>query len=273
MTLITQIEAIPILPHSLALWGLGQSGVIVKGPDAVIYIDPYLTNSANSPRSFAPPIQPGEITNADYILSTHEHIDHFDPQTLVPALKASPKAKVLASGWCVDLARNAGIDLDRLIVADEPLTLPGTSLRVTPVPSAHSDDYHSDYDPEKGQRWLGYLIEWNGVTLYHSGDNVMYEGYVETLRALPKPDVALLPINGRDWFREQQHLVGNFHPVEAVRLAEMMGWELLIPLHNDLFAGNSVSWTQFAAAIERFAPRQRFKQLQPGELLYYVKAT
>ncbi len=117
------------------------------------------------------------------------------------------------------------------------------------------------------------MIEWNGVTLYHSGDTVMYAGYVETLRALPKPDVALLPINGRDWFREQQQLVGNFHPVEAVQLTELMGWELLIPLHNDLFAGNSVSWTQFAAAVERFAPRQRFKRLQPGELLYYVKTT
>ncbi len=160
-----------------------------------------------------------------------------------------------------------------MIAAHDAMTLPGTSLRVTPVPSAHSDDYHPQSDPVKGQRWLGYLIEWNGVTLYHSGDNVMYAGYVDILRALPQPDVALLPINGRDWFREQQHLVGNFQPVEAVQLADRLGWELLIPLHNDLFAGNSVSWTQFAAAVERFAPRQHYKQLQPGELLYYVKTT
>ncbi len=141
MTLVTQIETIPILPGSLALWGLGQSGVIIKGPGAVIYVDPYLSNSASSPRSFPPPIQPDEITNADYILCTHEHIDHFDPQTLVPALKASPNAKLVIPGWCVDLAQAAGIDRDRLIVAREPLTLPGTSLRLTPVPSAHSNDY------------------------------------------------------------------------------------------------------------------------------------
>ncbi len=106
MSLITQIEAMTILPNSLALWGLGQSGVIVKGPDAVIYIDPYLSDSAGSPRSFPPPIQPDEISNADYILCTHEHIDHFDPATLVPALQASPGAKVVAPGWCLDLARD-----------------------------------------------------------------------------------------------------------------------------------------------------------------------
>ncbi len=58
-----------------------------------------------------------------------------------------------------------------------------------------------------------------------------------------------------------------------MRLVQTMGWELLIPQHNDLFAGNSLSWTQFANAIERFAPQQRFKRLQAGEMLYYVKVT
>ncbi len=265
-----QIGALPILPNSLALWGLGQAGVIVKGSDAVIYIDPYLSERQGGTltRAFPPPMSPDAITHADYILCTHEHSDHFDPKTLIPALAASPQAKLVLPGWVVDQAVQAGIAAERIIVPREPLTLPNTSLRLTAVPSAH---YGLDFDPDKGYRWLGYLIEWNGVTLYHSGDTIIYDGYVETLRSLPTPDIALVPVNGRDWFREQRNLIGNLNPVEAVQLAQTLGWNTLIPLHNDLFPGNSIAWAQFDEALERFAPYQRFKRLQPGELYYYVK--
>ena len=272
--MIEQINALTILPNSLALWGLGQAGVIVKGPDAIIYIDPYLTDSVGAmtggkiTRVPPIPLDPHTITNADYILSTHEHIDHFDPQTVVPILEASPQAKVVLSGWTIKDAMQAEIDPDRLIVPKDPLTLPATSLRLTAVPAAH---YDKDYDAERGYRWLGYLIEWNGVTLFHTGDTIIYDGYIELLQSLPTPDIGLAPINGRDWFREQQNLIGNMMPREAVQLAALLGWDTLIPLHNDMFRSNSVSWTEFASAIETFAPRQRFKRLQSGELYYYVK--
>ncbi|MCC6803130.1 MAG: MBL fold metallo-hydrolase [Anaerolineae bacterium] len=198
------LSTLSILPDSLALWGLGQSGVVVTGPDAVIVIDPCLSTIVDDisggylTRAFPPPIQPDALTGVDYILCTHDHADHFDPRTVVPMLAASPGAKVVLPGWALESARSAGIDSSRLIVPTDSLTLPNTSLRLTVVPSAH---YGKDYDPAKGYRWLGFLIEWNGVTLYHAGDTIIYDGYVEALRALPTPDLALVPINGRDWFR------------------------------------------------------------------------
>jgi L-ascorbate metabolism protein UlaG (beta-lactamase superfamily) len=272
--LVEQIQALPLIPNSLALWALGQSGFIIKGPEAVVYLDPYLSDSVGQitggrvTRAFPPPIQPDAITNADYILCTHEHLDHFDPQTVLPALSASPQAKLVVPGWCLEPALKEAIARERIIVARDTLTLPGTSLRLTCVPSAH---YAKEYDAEKGYRWLGYVIEWNGVTLYHSGDTIIYDGYIDILRALPPIDIALLPINGRDWFREQTDVIGNLNPAEAMQLTALMGWDMLIPLHNDLFPTNRVSWTQFASALESFAPNQRFKRIQPGEMYYYVK--
>lgn len=272
---VESLRALPILPDSLALWGLGQSGVLVKGPDGLIAIDPCLSTIVDDlsggrlTRAFPPPAQPDTLSSVDYILCTHEHIDHFDPRTVVPMLKASPEAKVVLPGWAVEAAHQAGIDDARLIVPGDPFTLPGTSLRLTTVPGAH---YGLDYDPEKGYRWLGYLIEWNGVTLYHAGDTIIYDGYIEALQRLPKPNLALLPINGRDRFREDHHLTGNFSPVEAVRLAETLGWQTIVPIHNDQYAYNSVPWTYLAQALEQFAPRLRYKYIQPGELYYFVKA-
>src|SRR5512145_1261521 len=189
--LVAQIRNTPVIPHSLAIWGLGQMGLIVKAPDAVIYIDPYLSDSvfdatrdqygAAFQRAFPPPLKPEEATNADYILCTHEHMDHLDVQTIGPMAQASPNAKIITTGWGVELLTGLGIAAERIIVPEalQPLALPGTSIRLTAVPSAH---YEKEFAPQKGYRYLGFLIEWNGVVLYHAGDTVIYPGYLETLR-------------------------------------------------------------------------------------------
>jgi L-ascorbate metabolism protein UlaG (beta-lactamase superfamily) len=50
---------------------------------------------------------------------------------------------------------------------------------------------------------------------------------------------ALLPINGRDFFREtERNMVGNMDFREAVRLAADIGAQALIPMHWELFPHN-----------------------------------
>ena len=275
--LIEQMQRLPILPNSLAIWGLGQMGVAIKGPDGVLYIDPCLSDSVREAagewgaRAFEPPLAPDQIDNASAILSSHEHGDHFDVQTIGPASKASPPAPVIATGWSRTLCDEIGVGADRLIVprAEEPMTIPGTSARLTALPSAH---YALEHDAARGHRWLGFLIEWNGVTFYHSGDTVIYEGYVEMMRRYPTPDVAMLPLNGRDWYREADvGAIGNLWPTEAARLARDLGFGLVLAGHNDLYPNNAIPMGSIADAFERVAPRQAYKILQPGELLYFVK--
>lgn len=277
-SLIEQIENTPIIPNSLAVWGLGQMGLAVKGPDAVLIIDPYLSDLVGErfgdwgTRLFPPPVQPEQVTNADYFLISHEHLDHFDPATLGPAAAASPEARFVTTGWCADLLADLDIPQGRVILptALEPVTLPGTSARVTVLPSAH---YEKEYDKEKGYRWIGFLIEWNGVTFYHAGDTIIYPGYIEMLKALPKADLAMIPANGRDHFRETDgDLTGNMLPIEAARLTQEIGWDVVIPGHNDLFVKNVIPRAELTSAFERVDPRQKVKFLQPGELYYYVKA-
>ena len=36
MTDVTQMQNTPVIPNSLAIWGLGQMGVAIKGPDATL---------------------------------------------------------------------------------------------------------------------------------------------------------------------------------------------------------------------------------------------
>jgi L-ascorbate 6-phosphate lactonase len=275
--LIEQVHRTPILPNSLAIWGLGQMGIIIKGIDGVLVIDPYLSGDVGNPaenwwaRAFPPPLQPTEMTGINYYLITHEHGDHLDGQAVAGAAKASPEMKFIVNGWCVEKMAKADVGDDRLIIpqALEPIMLPGTSARITVTPSAH---YEKTHDSQKGYRWVGYWIEWNGVTLYHSGDTIIYPGYIDTLRDLPRADVAMIPVNGRDWYRETtQNVTGNLLPEEAAQLTNELGWDVVIPGHNDLFPNNTIPNSQIIDGFDRFAPRQKLKFLQPGELYYYVK--
>ncbi|MEO8606262.1 MAG: MBL fold metallo-hydrolase [Chloroflexota bacterium] len=275
--LLAQMEKITILPNSLAIWGLGQMGIAIKGPDATLVIDPCLSDVVRErfgdwwTRGYPPPVEPMELTNIDYYLVSHEHADHLDPLTAGPVAKASPNAKFIIPGWCVDMMAEIDVGENRLIVPPslKPMTLPGTSLKLTAIPSAH---YEKEYDSQKGYRWFGYLIEWNGVTFYHSGDTIIYKGYLDILRSLPTADVAIIPVNGRDWYRETDvDATGNLLPQEAARLAQDAGWGMVIAGHNDLYPNNTIPFGQIADGFATHAPRQAYKFLQPGELYYFIK--
>lgn len=274
--LIAQMNSLRVPPGALALWGLGQMGVAVKGSgDEIIYIDPYLTGPIRTPtstefgvREFPPPVQPGEITNASYVLCSHEHGDHTDPGTLGPLAAASPQAAFITSGWSHHLLDQAGIAPTRRRVLSALQPTQTGSFRLTVTPSAH---YAVEHDAVKGHRWLGFLIEWNGITFYHGGDTIIYPGYIDMLRALPKIDIGMLAVNGRDAYRDSYNWTGNLLPLEAAWLSGQLSFDMLIAGHNDLFVWNTVTAGELPDALRRLNPRQKMHILQPGELYLYVK--
>ncbi len=275
-SLLEQMNRLTIIPDALAIWGLGQMGVAVKGPDGLLVIDAYLSDDLGSgsddwARAYPPPIEPDMLTHVTHFLASHEHGDHFDPVTAAQVAKAAPAAHFIAPGWCDDKLKESDIAHDRVIIppAMEAITLPGTTARLTALPSAH---YEKEYDEQKGYRWLGFLIEWNGVIFYHAGDTIIYPGYVDMLRGIPQADLAMLPVNGRDWQRETVlNATGNLHPAEAAWLTNELGWGTVIIGHNDMFPTNAIPYGHIADAFEKAAPRQQYKILQPGELYYFVK--
>lgn len=271
MGLSERIDALGVGEDSLAFWALGQVGVAIKGPTGVIYVDPYLTDSdgggGSLERTFAPPVEPGEITNASAVLLSHNHIDHTDPDTAMPLSEASPGARFVAPFTSRDTMVEAGLAADRIVVPEvgEPLEVAGA--RVTAIPSSHTE---LEYDPARGYPYLGFVIEWNGVTVYHAGDTVVYDGLIERLSAWDV-DVAFVPINGRDFFRTGRGLVGNTDFREAAELAEVLDFSLIVPTHYDLFADNAADPGHFVSFLYNLNHARHHKLLRPGELLYFAK--
>src|SRR3546814_11123431 len=80
---------------------LGQSGCRLGFQGGTVYLDPYLSNSVQEldapdlARLLPIPCRPEQITDADWVLITHEHIDHCDPHTPPQLAAASTTARFM----------------------------------------------------------------------------------------------------------------------------------------------------------------------------------
>ncbi len=275
-SLVEQITKLPVPQGCLAVWALGQQGYLFKGGGRVIAIDPYLSNyveelAPEPPGAFARQVpivvQPDALGMVDLVFVTHAHADHCDPRTLLPLLQAAPQARLIASYRAKELLVGEGADAGRIEapLVDRPVSY-AEGLTVTAIPSAH---YGFEPDAQGNPAYLGFIFNIGEVKLYHCGDSIVYSGLLERLKG-EALDIACLPINGRDWFREQNDLVGNMNYREAADLSAAVGACVLLPGHNDMFAANSVNPAYLLDYLTTHHPRQRVHFLQAGELYYYV---
>ena len=265
--LIREMNETPVPYGMLAIWHLGQESIAVKGGHTIIYIDPYMSD--NPHRMFPPPLQPHEITNADYCLITHEHSDHLDPATISVMARQNGETVFMAPGFCREQMLRSGVNAEKLADARTDEWWERADVRIKPVPAAHEELV---YDPELGHRFVGYLIQLNGVMLYHAGDTLVYPGLVERLKA-ESIDIGMLPINGRDAFRNNKGIVGNMNYREAAELAVAAGMDIVIPLHYDMFAGNSEKPGYFLDYLYEHYPHQKSHVMARFERYIYVSAS
>jgi L-ascorbate metabolism protein UlaG (beta-lactamase superfamily) len=249
------LERVELAAGQAALWWLGQSGFALRARGTTVLLDPFLAEHRERlhPPAFAPERGGGLAA----ILCTHEHIDHFDAETIPALAAASPDALIVVPAPIVGKVATLGIDPGRVVGAqpDEPFEVGG--LTVHPLPALHGVDVADAYSYGKElsdglYRYLGYLVESDGLRVYHAGDTLADEELEDRLARLG-PQVMLLPVNGRDHYREAQNLVGNLTPREAVQLAAGAGAGLLVPMHFDMFAknlGDPAHVVEYAARTE-----------------------
>ena len=241
---------------SVSVRWLGQAGFVLTGARHSVAVDAFLSDWPG--RLVAPPLSPSDLGRCDVVLATHEHADHLDLPTLLAVRARAPDLPVVVPGPVVPLARSGGLDGPVLGARPgEPLTV-ADGLVVHAVPALHgvhvSDAYAFGLPGDGGDhRYLGYVVELDGLRIYHAGDTLDHEGLAEHLREL-RVDVALLPINGRDEAREAQDIVGNLDVDEAVDLALRAGIRVLVPMHYDMFAGNRGPVGAFVEAVRARLP-------------------
>lgn len=222
---------------------LGQSGCRLSFPSATVYLDPYLSNSVQEldapdlarlmPISFLPE----SVTDADWVLITHEHIDHCDPHTIPKLAKASPQARFVCPAQVVERLHGWGIDLSRIIVATEEWRDLAPGLRLRPVPAAHTEIIR---DAQGRLACVGYLIEYSHQRIYFAGDTCARQEIIDVLVGNGPIHTAFLPVNEHNFFRSRRGVIGNMSVHEAFQFASEIGVKQVVAVHWDMFAVNAV---------------------------------
>jgi L-ascorbate metabolism protein UlaG (beta-lactamase superfamily) len=242
---LADVRAADAQDDRFRLWWLGQSGFLLQYRGGHLLLDPYLSDSLT--RKYADTdkphvrmtgrvVDPRRLDFIDAVTSSHNHTDHLDAETLLPLMRANPRMQLIIPEANREFAAGRlGVDpaIPVGLRSGESATV--APFRITAVPAAHEQ-----LDPG----FLGYVVRFDAWSVYHSGDTLLYDGMVDTLRPF-EIDVALLPINGR---APERRVAGNLDAREAAWLGSQIGARTVIPCHYEMFTFNTADPQEFAAA-------------------------
>ena len=183
------------------------------GGETVIYVDPIGISDAPH--------------DADLVLITHPHFDHFSPGDIKKVMKdntviACPKASAA---------------LCRLLTGKKPVTVsPGQSLSLCGVPVETVAAYNKNKPMHaKFFRFVGYVLTMDDTRVYISGDT----DYTPEASAV-QCDIAMIPIGG----------TYTMNPVQAASLVNQIAPKAVIPVHYGLALGGQDAPETFRAHLQ-----------------------
>lgn len=268
--LLADIASAETSPDHFDLWWLGQSGFLIKWDGHQLLFDPYLSDSLTTKyagtdkphvRMTRQVVDPAKLTGLAAATSSHNHTDHLDAETLHALSAANPDLELVVP------AANVGFAKKRLgpesTLTLSPLSV-GSPVDVRPfrfhaIPAAHNT---ITTDEDGHNLYLGFVVEFGGFRVYHSGDTLWHDGLVNALTQFPKIDLAFLPINGN---KPERGVAGNLNGTEAAALARAINARLVVPHHFEMFEFNTATPEEFETACQRLS--QPYKTLRAGERL------
>ena len=243
--------------RTVGLAWLGQAGFALRHAQQRWLIDPYLSDhlarkyaGTEFPhtRLMPAPITVGEDCDLDLVLCSQRHSDHADPGSLAALAEQNPRCRFVVPRADLDSVLGIGLAPARLIAANEGDTIRlGESLEIHVIPAAHET---LKANARGEHHFLGFILQAGGLTLYHSGDCVVYDGLAQRLcaRAI---DLALLPVNGRSERLTARGILGNMTFEEAAALCVEARIGALMPHHFGMFDFNTADPRELERKIAR----------------------
>jgi len=235
----------PDKANQVALRWLGQAGFQILYKDFNLMIDPYLSDflaekydgkEFSHVRMMPCPINTKEVKNLNWVLCTHRHSDHMDPGALPILLKNNPQCRIIApkaeKKHVLDIGVNEAQSL--FVNATDSIEL-SSDILLEVIPSSHED---LKINEQGHYHYLGYILKFGDTVLYHSGDSIPFVGLEQELKK-KGVDIALLPVNGRDEYRQSKGAPGNFTFDEAIELCDNAEIRFMICHHFGMFDFNT----------------------------------
>ncbi|MCM1040225.1 MAG: MBL fold metallo-hydrolase [Ruminococcus sp.] len=193
-----------------------QSSIRIAG-SKILYFDPFQIGT--------------ETHDADIIFITHEHYDHFEPDSIekikkentVLAAPESMRKKVLSE---------AGIAPEHCVFYNPGETHKLEDITIETIPAYNKlKPFHP-----KAKKWQGYIVTMDDIRYYVAGDTDVNED-IRKVRC----DVALLPVGGHFTMDKKQ---------AADYIAELKP-KSVIPTHYGSIVGSKTDGQEFQAYLEK----------------------
>jgi L-ascorbate metabolism protein UlaG (beta-lactamase superfamily) len=220
----TGVQHRPVFPElqpgQLALTWIGHASFLIQTPKHNILVDPNWANWLIVIRRLKRAgLALHDLPNIDLVLITHAHFDHLNRRTLRAVAEEQP---IVVPSGVTNLVHDLGFEhVHEMNWWDEWRY---EELKITFTPAKHwgarvLHDSHRGYG--------GYVIEYEGRTIYHCGDSAYFDGFEEIGRRLA-PEIALMPIGAYDPPSGRDVHMG---PEEAIRAFQELKSRMFIPMH------------------------------------------
>ena len=192
-----------------------QNCIRIETEKGIVYVDPF--QMKESPK------------DADFILITHDHYDHFSPEDIGKA--AGEDTVMVVPENMKDKAKEAEGFVKRTVTVKPGISAEIDALKLETVPAYN---IKKPFHPESAG-WVGYILKDGGKRIYIAGDT----DATKEAKAV-KCDIALVPIGGTYTMdaKTAAELVNELHP------------ETAIPVHYGTIVGKPSDGEVFAKHVK-----------------------
>lgn len=195
---------------------LGQAGLLFEKCGFKIMIDPYLSDCVEkiNPKNYRRvPVNDSFFgIKPDIMIFTHNHLDHYDPETVEMFITTDSNITVLAPKSVWDDVRKIGGN-NNYVLFNRHTSWTENGIKFTAVKAEHSD-----ITP------IGVIIDDGEYKYYITGDTLYNE---EIFEDIPENIYALfLPVNG---------VGNNMNMTDASRFAKRVNAQKTVPIHIEMF--------------------------------------
>lgn len=193
-----------------------QNHIRVISGDKIIHIDPFMTDRA--------------FNDADYLLITHDHHDHFSPEDI--AKTAGKHTVLIVPENMKDKAGEAKKAVEKTVTVR-----PGESYDIDGLEFETVASYNigKPFHP-KAAGWVGYILKIDGKRIYIAGDTDATDE-----AGAVKCDIALVPVGGTYTMDAQQ----------AAGLINKIRPEVAIPVHYGSIVGTPRDGSDFSKLVDK----------------------
>ncbi len=215
VNLETVLDSIRVLTHSAVR--------IERSDGAVVYFDPFQLVE--------------EPHDADVVLVTHDHYDHFSPEDAAKVARAG--TVVVAPATCTDGIRAKFSDVEVVPARpgetlEVPVSGSGVPLHIEAVHAYNVETGRLQFHPKEND-WLGYVVEVDGARCYVAGDTDQNPDNEHVAC-----DVAIVPIGG----------TYTMDPTQAAAFVNAIRPKAAVPTHYGSAVGPKDAVDAFAPLVD-----------------------